>query len=175
MKYPTFLKRKRGFTLVEMVVYTTIVAIIFVVAVNTILLTSAAWGSARVKRNILNQGNAALERMLREIRLADSINTGGSTFGVNPGILYLNTVVGAGDETPATREFFVSASSTIMRENAVESSLTGGITVASLVFYRVVNGDTSEAVTIRMTLQDGDGRFLQSENFYGTAVLRRSY
>src|SRR3989344_5301997 len=87
MKHLTFLKRKNGFTLIEMVVYTTIVAIIFVVAVNTILLTSAAWGSARVKRNILNQGNAALELMLREIRLADSINTNGSTFGVNPRIL----------------------------------------------------------------------------------------
>jgi len=167
---------KKGFSLIEMIVYVAIVALIFIVVMQTVLIISTSWGNARAKRNVINHGGAALERMIREIRLADSVDVSGSTLGTNPGRLRLNTIVSPSDTSATTREFFLSASTTMMAEGVLpDTELTAGVRVTNLTFYYIDNGDISEAVRVEMTVEDGVGRFEQSENFYGTAVLRRSY
>jgi len=166
---------KRGFTLVEMVVYVAVIAVIFAVVVNTILSVSSAWGNARVKRNLMQQGGATMERILREIRLADSVNVGGSTLGVHPGILELATIQSPSDETALTRSFLLSSTTLMMSENSVNTPLTSGVDITNLIFYKITNGNISEGVRVMLTVEDGVGRYYQSRNFYGTAVLRRSY
>ena len=87
-------KRKiGGFSLIEMIIYVAIVAIIFVVVVNTIIIVSTAWGRARVQRTISFQGGSVMERMLREVRLADQVNIGASVFGSDPGAIARSPMV----------------------------------------------------------------------------------
>lgn len=173
---PHHLCRKKGVSLLETIIYVSILAMIFVVVINTVIVVSNSFGKARVKRNITAQGGAALERILREARLADSVDIIGSTLGVHPGELHLNTIVGPNDETKTTRNFSLQGNDLMIREGTSEAvALTSGVEITNLVFYFLTASTTSEAIRIEMALSDSAGRFQTSQNFSGTAVLRRSY
>jgi len=167
---------KKGISLLETIIYVSILAVMVAVVINTVVITTTAFGKSRIKRNIASQGGAAFERILREVRLADDIDEAGSVFVTHPGHLRLNTVVSPSDNTPTTREFYLSDSTlTIQAGGGTAISLTSGLDITRLVFYEISVSTTSQALRIEMTLEDGEGRFETSQNFYGTAVLRRSY
>lgn len=159
----------------EMVIYLGIVAVVFVVIVNMTLSVASVWNSARVKRNIIAQGASALERILYELRLANSVDTAASIFGSSPGKVKLNTVVSSADATPITREFFADASALKLREGGADTFLTTDVSVTNLTFYLVENADTSQAVRVVLIVEDGNGTAKQTQTFYGAAVLRGSY
>ena len=169
----------RGFSILETVIYIAILAVILVVVINTTLLVSNAFGKARVNRNVATQGSAAFERLLREIRLADDVLEAESIFGVSPGRLKLSTIVSPDDEIATTREFFIdSQTSSLMIAEGVSPAiaLTSGIQVTDLVFYNISSSaTTSQAVRAEMTIENTFKQSNISRNFYGTAVLRRSY
>lgn len=159
----------------EMVIYLGIVAVVFVVIVNITLSVASTWSSARVKRNIIAQGGSALERILYELRLANSVDVAASILGVSPGTVKVNTVVSPADAAPVTREFFADASALKLRENGADTFLTADVTVTNLFFYLVENADTSQAVRVVLIVEDGNGTSRQTQTFYGAAVLRGSY
>lgn len=179
MKYKNKIKNKRsssGITLIESVVYVSILAIILVVVVNTVILSASAFGKSRVKKNVFTQGSAALGRILHEVRLADDVIVIDSVFGVSPGTLKLNTILSSSDETPTTRKFSLPSQSIILKEGAsATSTLTTGVTVTNLTFYYLNDGAKAKAIRIMITIKDTLGRFEAEETFYGTAVLRRNY
>lgn len=164
----------KGLTLLEMVVYVGILGMVSVFVINTVLITSTAFAKSRVKRNLNAQAGEAVERVLREIKLASSINVGASVLASNPGRLVLNTVVSQSDSTPITREFFISGSNLIMREGATDFQLTSNIDVTSIIFRRIVTVN-SEAARAEIMVTDGFNKTESSANYYGTAILRRSY
>jgi type II secretory pathway pseudopilin PulG len=165
----------KGLTLLEVVVYVSIVAIIFVIATNTFLIISNAWGHARVKRNIATQGHVAMERILYEVRLAHSIDTVGSTLGSSPGVLDLDTIANPSDPTETTRTFSISGT-TLMFQDGVSPAvpMTTGVEISNLVFYSITTPN-SEGVRVEIIVEDGVGRFEDGRKFQGTAMLRRSY
>ncbi|MDP2676322.1 MAG: prepilin-type N-terminal cleavage/methylation domain-containing protein [bacterium] len=168
-------KQQKGFSLVEMIMYVGVVAVVFVVVVNMTLSVASIWNNARVKRNIITQGGSALERILYELRLANSVDAAGSVFGVSPGTVKVNTIVSPDDATPTTREFFADASALKLRENGTDTFLITDVTITNLIFYRIENADTSEAVRVVLTIEDGNRTSKQTQTFYGAAVLRGSY
>ena len=170
--------KKKGFSLIEIVVYVAIVTIIFIVVVNTTTSVIETFARARALKNVSIGGGVALERILREARLAENIDLSTSVFGVNPGILKLNTVQASGDDTPVTRTFFLDEDSSqiVMSENeGPGEALTREGEVTKLVFYRIDGSLLSEAVRIEITMRDGNGVAEVTKNFYATVVLRRSY
>lgn len=169
------MKNKKGFTLIEIIIYVGILGIISVFVINTILITSTAFAKSRVKRNLNTQAGEAVERILRETRLASSVNVGSSVLGSNPGKLVLNTVVSPSNNTAITREFFLSGSILVLRESgSADIHLTSEIDVTNLVFRRITTAN-SEAVRIEMAAENGFAKTESSANFYGTAILRGSY
>lgn len=155
-----------GYTLVEILFYIGLLALIMIVAVNTIIVTSHSFASVRSLRAVNTSGEAAMERLAREIKLADSIDTA-SVFDVNPGILKLNGV-DAISGSAQTITFTVSGNKVQVQEGAgAAEDITGAnVSVSNLVFRKLV-GTTSPAVRVEMTV----GGY----NFYATAVLRRAY
>lgn len=128
----------RGFSLIETLVYTSIFAVISVLVINMTLSMASIFGKVRTQRNVHNQGAAALERILREIRLATSVATSSTAFATNPGKLALNTIVSSADTTPIIRSFFVSVGDIVLQENAASPfKLTNGITIANLTFHAI--------------------------------------
>lgn len=151
-----------GASLLETVLYIGIFAIIALLTVNTVLALTRAVGEIRGLRHTIRDADIAMERMIREIRAAQNVDTGTSVLGSNPGTLVL-----AG--TSSTITFSLLGGEQIFLQKNAESprSLTSSSTrITNLVFTRLV-ASSSEAARIQMTMDN--------KNFYGTAVLRGSY
>lgn len=126
----------RGVSLIEGIIYVAIFMIVFLVVVQLIVNTQNAFVKARYRRAVHEQGTAALDRIIREIRLAKSVDASQSSMDVNPGTLVLNTVVSDTDATPIIRKFFIQ-NSAIMLQEGVSSAvpMTSNIRVTNFVFH----------------------------------------
>ncbi|TSC67795.1 MAG: Uncharacterized protein G01um101472_304 [Parcubacteria group bacterium Gr01-1014_72] len=163
-----------GFSLIEIIVYVSLLSLLFIVVVSTLLAMTRSFATIRTTQHIQSAALFSLDRMVREIRDGASVNTAQSVLGSHPGVLYLNTTDAA--SAARTVEFFVSGTTLTLRENGV---IAGPLTpedarVVNLVFRRI---DTphSEGVKIELVIEAGTGSTLRSETFYTTAVMRESY
>lgn len=80
---------RQGFTLVELMIYITIISIFLVSAIQFSVAVLQAGEKARIQTEVQQNARFAMERIRREIRTADDVNTGASTFGAHPGVLSL--------------------------------------------------------------------------------------
>lgn len=162
---------QKGFSLIEVVVYTAVFSVVLVMIVGTAL------GLARAYRNFSNlshierDGVSVLERLMRAARGAESINVSASTLGVNPSVLVLTQTGNAG-----TARFSVSGGALQFVEDGAElGALTGNkVSVSSFVARRSTTG-RSEGVKIELALQSGEGAASTTKKFYATTLLRNSY
>ena len=162
-------KNTKGFSLIEMIVYVSILSVVFVIVVNTLLIVSRSYSSIKVSLDINNSATVSMERMIREIRKARSIDLIQSTLNSHPGRLVLNTIDEEG--LPLVVDFYLGNDTLKLKEGGVFSGdLTDGVNVTNLVFRRISNG-TSEAIKIEMELSNED----KNKVFYNTIVLTGSY
>ena len=168
--------KKSGFSLIEIVIYTAILAALSLFVANTTLLSFNSLNRARLNRKVALSAETALERLTREIKLASSINEAQSVLGTNPSTVVLNTVVSAEDITPASKIFSVSGGQITLQENGGEIKfLTApGITVSSFTASGI-DLLHSKAIKINLVIESGGGSIRTSKTFYASAVLRESY
>ncbi len=135
-----------------------------------------AWGQVRSERAASDGGKLIMERLLQEIRLASSVNVAGSVLGTNPGALTLNTFEQFDSEVPATLDIVLQDGTITIRRNAEDPVPLNApsLRVSELIFDRLDSG-ASELVRIRLTVEAGQGRFVQEQSFIAAAVLRNSY
>jgi len=164
---------KKGFSLVEMLIYIAILVLMLFVIVNILQTMVSSQRTLKTSKALENSGIFSLERMVREIRNAENVNTLQSALGNNPGVLVLSGT--DEDGNPRTVKFLISGGLLTVEENGVsEGALTQvGTNITSLIFNHIIT-DNSEAVRIQMTVESGTGSNYRSENFYSTAVLRDS-
>ena len=164
----------RGFSIVELLVYLAIFAVALTLIVGTSLGLSRAYGGVANLSRIEQWSVSVLERLTREARGAESVDTAASVLDVNPSILALATT----DDAGAARlvEFFVSNGALRFKENGVDmGALTGGkVSVSSFVARRIATG-RSEVVKVELALQSGTGIASTTKRFYATTILRNSY
>lgn len=165
--------KKSGFTLVEMIIYIAFFAVLSVLAIEAIMVVMKSFYTLRLTQNINQSATTALERMSREIRNAYDIDTAGSTFNTNPGLLTLRTKDSGGANT--TIEFYVSNGQVGIKEGGVDkgSLMARSTTVTNLVF-RQITTTNSKAIKIEMSLHDAHGLLTRDTVFYDTIVLRGS-
>lgn len=167
---------KKGLSLLEAVIYVSILAVIFVVVVNTITISSSTLGVGRLKRNVAVEAGAALERIVREVRLADGVDESASALATTTGTLVLDSVASAEDDTDTTKTISLEDGVVTLQVGSDSAKpLTSGLVVNKLAFYAITVGTTSEAVTVTMRARDTFGALEVEQNFFATAVLRGSY
>lgn len=168
------LKHKRaGYTLVEALIYIAILVAIIAVLVSGLVVVVQSITRVRVARNLADTGGASMERLIREIRQATSIDDGNSIFNQTPGRLKLNTIDQAGNAT--TVDFTVSGNQLLVQVGvgSIDNLTSGQIQVSSLIFRKLA---TTTASGVRVELTVTDDRLPGSPiNFYSTAILRGSY
>ena len=168
------IKSGAGFSLIEMIIYIAILAAVFVLVINTLLVVTRSYKNIKLTNDINNSASISLERLVREIRLAESVNTTSSVLGSHPGKLILNTT----DENnlPLVLDFFIGDSSLKLNKNSLLfGTLTRDNVIVSNLIFRHITSSTSEAVKIEMQLIGTEKGVTKTENFYGSAVLRGSY
>lgn len=159
----------RGFTLIEVLVYLAVTVTVAGAAVTTFLSLNDVLLRNRTERTLAHAANVTLERMVRDIRGASSIDSAQSAFGTSPGMLTVST--GA-----TTTQFSVSSGNIVVSVNGSElGPLTSDdVSVENLVFTRYL-GTSTEMVRVALTLHAESDAASTTRTFYGGAVLRETY
>jgi len=156
-----------GYTLTETIVYAAIFVVLSVFVTNSIIVTARGLREVRTVRTTNTSAEAAMERMIREIRYSDSINAAQSTLGTSPGILALNSI-DPSTGSLQTSTFSLSGSRLVIQKNAgVAYPLTSSSAVITNLVFRNMVASSTGAVRVEMTIN--------GKNFTGTAIMRRSY
>ncbi|MBI5077862.1 MAG: hypothetical protein HZB11_00645 [Candidatus Yonathbacteria bacterium] len=165
---------KRGFTLVEMIIYIGFFAMLSIIAVNGTIVAMKSFYALRLTQSVNESATVALERMSREIRNAYDIDTTNSTFSTSTGRLTLKTKDDLGANT--TVEFYVDGANQLnMKVGGVDNGpiVTKTVTLTNLIF-RSISTTNSKAIKVDMTLKDSRTTSGQTSKFYDTIILRGS-
>ncbi|MBX4200411.1 hypothetical protein KW790_03065 [Candidatus Parcubacteria bacterium] len=168
------LSEKRGFSLVEMVLYVAILVLMMTVIINIFLSLSRTQRSMKSARTIQNSGIFALNRMAEETRGGLFVKTASSTFNVSPGVLVLNTIDASGN--PKTVEFSLSNGVLRLKDNGVDQgALTQLDSRVTNLIFSLITSSSSQAVRTQMTVESGTSTWYKSKKFYSTVIIRGSY
>jgi len=164
----------KGFTLIEMFFYIAILIMLSLAVVQALIPLGRSFRTLSSNGSVNATAQTALERMVREIRSATSVDLGNSTLASSPGVLQLNTLDSGGNAT--TVQFYVSGTSIRLKEAGVDVGPLSppSARITSLIFRRITTSN-SQAIKIEMTVESGSGSAYITKNFYVTAVMRGSY
>jgi prepilin-type N-terminal cleavage/methylation domain-containing protein len=164
---------KRGFTLVEMIIYIAFFAVLSMLAVEATIVVMKSFYTLRLTQSISQSATVGLERLSREIRNAYDVDAVNSTFGTSPGRLTLKTKDALGANT--TVEFYVTNSQLGIKEGGVDkgSLMTKNATLTNLIFRSITTAN-SKAIKIDMTIADSRSTLQQTAKFYDTIIMRGS-
>ncbi|MFA6339113.1 MAG: prepilin-type N-terminal cleavage/methylation domain-containing protein [Candidatus Paceibacterota bacterium] len=167
-------KTKRGFSLIEMIIYIAILVVILLSVINMMLILSKSYGRIKVERNIMHSTTVTLERMTREIKGAKTINVAGSIFNLSPGKLVLDGIDSFGNATTTT--FYVVGNSLHVMEGISDKGpiISTQSRIDNLIFRRIASS-SAEAVKIEMSIGGGSGIASSSRKIYMTVTLRNNY
>lgn len=162
-------KYKKGLTLVETILYASIITVIFLVVINSLLTVVRVYKETAPTRNINISGSLAMDRILRDIRNSADIDEANSLIGINPGKLVLLS-------GPTTTEFYVENGLIFVEENSLNggSLIHKSVTTTDLTFT-LVPTPNSTGVRVKLTLESGSGSTTKTSSFYGMSILRNSY
>lgn len=158
-----------GFTLVEVLVYIAVLVVVAMGGVASLLGLSSSIARNTMAREMNESAALTLERIVRDIRNSETVDTGASTLGSSPGEIAL--VNGA-----TTTSFSVSGGRIIIEENGTVLGPISddSVTVDSFVARHYTSVNT-ELVRVVFTLSYTSGRYSDTRTYYGSAVLRGSY
>ncbi len=165
---------KKGFTLIEAVIYVGILGVTTALVVSSIVQLSSVFGKARSERRVSSVAETALERIVREIKLACSIGAGFSSTNLPLNTFQdFNPPAGTTCASPPTTRTIASSGGALTIGGA---TLTPNVTVTnSDIFTQLTAGTISQGVRIKLTLTSGAGKYQATRTYYATATLRGSY
>ncbi|TSC57915.1 MAG: Uncharacterized protein Greene041679_225 [Parcubacteria group bacterium Greene0416_79] len=164
---------RSGFSLLETLIYLALLSFALLAVTETLVAITRSYAALRAGARIEADGTLGMERLLREIRNAQSVDAA-SLLGVHPGMLRLKTTTASG--APQTLEFYAESGRLYLKENGVVAGPLGSVeTTLTNIVFRKIETQRSQGVKVEMTLGSGAGSAARSENFYATAVLRDSY
>ncbi len=165
---------QKGYSLIEMIIYVSIFAVLSVVVVNSFSVVISSFVESRTNRDLLESGNTVLEKISREIRLASSVDTAGSTLGSSPGVLQLNSV-DSSNNARVVKFVFENNTLNIYENNTLTGSLIGNNETITSAIFRKITTSAGTAIKVELTLKDTRGKRQRTENFYDTIILRGDY
>ena len=165
---------KRGFSLIEVLIYIALLVTLTTITVSSVLSLAGNFQELRVMRTIQHAALSSLERISVEIRAASSVGVASSTLDAHPGALTLNQSVGGGGTDVV--DLYLDNGVLQMKRNTV---LVGALTpqnvrVTNLVFRRIDNV-LSEGVRVELRIRATSGRATREEDFYTFLILRGAY
>jgi hypothetical protein len=167
-------KYKKGTSLVETVVYTSLLAVLATVAVTSLLLLNRSLQNIVISRIVDDASQEIMEKVIREIRFANSVDVAKSTLSVNPSVLVLDSTTSLG--VPTEVEFSLSGNTLVIkRDDVLLGPLTPNqVEINEVIFDHIVTPE-SEAVKVSIVLIGQKNAVYIEERFNTTVVLRGSY
>ena len=165
----SFPSKSGGYSLIELVIYLAIFIGISVVIIHSLVSIMRTYATAESYRRLQNNGELAMERIVREVRQANSITAGASTFDTSPGTLSIAST----DEDSVNHiiVFDVADGALRMTDNADSGNLTSSEVVVSSLLFRNISTAGGGGVKIELVLSTANGHSA-SAPFYSTVMLR---
>ncbi len=163
-----FTKNKQGgYAVLETIFYIALFAILSMAVISAIVAMGKSYSTAAASAELM-QNSAIMERMSREIRQANAINTISATS------LKLDTKDEAG--TAKTIRFTLSGTNIELYDNdaLVGNMNTPNSPITALLFTEITTAK-GKAVKVSFTAQNSRGGITRTESFYDTVVLRGDY
>jgi Tfp pilus assembly protein PilE len=159
--------KKAGLTMVETLFYISIFAVLSIVIINAMIYMTGSFRETSVQAELM-RGGEIMEKISREIKQADSINTISSTS------LKLNTKNESGQSKTVT--FILVGSNMQFLEDDI---LTGNLNAATILVTNVnfTNITTAVSTAVKLSFSISSSRDVQNRtyDFYDTLILRGSY
>lgn len=162
-------KSWRGFLMIEMLVYLSLLLVVSLIVVATFLSLKGVFGQARANHVLTQAAESSLERMMFEIESAAQVDVPESVFDIHPGSLTVSNDAGA-------RTFYLSGTQLRVKENGVDAGpLTpANVSVEALIFTHYQNTHT-EGVRVSLTLHIESWSVSTTRTFNTMTLLRNSY
>lgn len=169
-----FINHRKGFSLVEVVLYVGLFATLSAISMTSLFQTVKAFNNLRISRDIDDSSVKIMERLTRDIKNATAVDLANSTFGTTPGRLTLSTVNASG--TPLMVEYFVTNSSLHIKENNVDVGplMSEKTNIDALVFYYINTGNTL-GIKTELHISSARSSVRDADHFYNTSLIRGSY
>lgn len=157
--------KSKGFTLVEMLMYAGILAIILIVIFNIILSFMNSYRTLSALSSMESSATTAMERLTRDIRNSTSATVSGM------GSSTLTLV----SETGVNTQFYLQGETLHVGVNNVDlGPLTASTVNVTGLTFNVLNSTNSKAVKIDLTLESTSGTAVQTKNYHDTIILKGS-
>lgn len=170
---------KKGFTLMELLIYSAIIALIIVFTVLFVLSIVKETAKSSVREEVQRNAANILRVFTFEVREAQSIYTSTSDFSGNPGRLSLLITrnLPAGETSSYIDMYTDDGAFCVKRELTGVSCITSsGVDVTSLAFTRIVQAGGQESVRMRFILRyDHPNAEFQFPATVQTSARLRSY
>ena len=159
-------KKIAGYAILELLFYISFFAVLSLVVISAMITMTKSFKETSLYAELVQSGSI-MERISREIRQADSINS------ITGTTLRLNTANGAGVKTVEFR--FVSPNIELWDAGANIGNLNSpNIVVTGLTFTEITTAE-SKAVKVVLSLYSSHDSLARVQYFYDTVVLRGSY
>lgn len=160
----------KGYSLVEMVIYVSLITVIFIVAINMLLSFSQSYRTLSALRLAENSAVDSMERMSREIRGATSVDSGNSVLGSSPGVL---TLTSTSNGVSTTTKFYIENG--VLKVD-VNGAYLGPLTLAQAsttnLVFRLLNNGVSSAVKVDLTMEGRAGAVVKTKTYHSTIILK---
>lgn len=165
--------KNRGITIIETLIYMVIVTIVFSVIAQSLVFIVRTHQSIKLRQSLESSGTISMERILREIRNASSIDLINSVFGSSSGKLALD---GTDQNGNAYTMVFDTSGGTLnlSKNGGAPGALSAPkISVDSLIFSHLATS-TSDGIRVEISLSGTSGADSKILDLFGFAVLRDS-
>ncbi|MFA5840868.1 MAG: hypothetical protein WC847_01165 [Candidatus Paceibacterota bacterium] len=162
-------KTKGGYAVLELLFYIALFAIFSLLIIDAIITMAKSFKETSIQAEFVQSGNI-IERISREIRQADGINT------IFSNDLTLDTKDDVGANKTVEFKLLDSGSDIQLLENGtITGNLNTPNTLVTALTFTQINTVKGKAVRIFLTLQSANDVLGRSQDFYNTVVLRNSY
>jgi len=148
-------RKTNGFTLIEMLVYVATLAILTGALINFFIWSIDVNAKIKTKQTTLKEAQKAIEKILFEIREAQSIYTPTSVFGQHPGQLSLKTTHNPPTgETSTFIDFYLCGEQICFKKEGYEATpLTSDKTIVEQLFFTRLSASSTESIQIGLSLK----------------------
>ncbi len=168
-------KNTNGFSIVEIIIYFSLLAIISTLVITNIISLFKNYNIVRSNQEIEYNAIAIFDKLTRNVRDAGSINISDSSFSVAQGAVSLSIASTTNPTASTTVKIYLDSNKIKYMQNGVVlgNLSTNAVKVSSFRVY-YISASSSEAIKVEMNLEVSP-RFASStisKNFYTTIQLR---
>lgn len=169
---------RKGFSLIETVVYAALLSIVSVFIANSLVFLVRTYARTRAEREVLSNARSIMTTISSHVASSQDIYGPTSRFDADAGQLSLVTVATTtAGHTGAYADFWADSGVVYMREEGgvVTPLSAGSVRISVLRFERIIESLGRSAVRMTIQTDAASGAFPASATLITTTALRGNY